>query len=43
MHYSYLGDPIRAYLKFLVLISIVLGYLGCGNSLAGNYKAVVLY
>ena len=43
MHYSCLGDPIRAYPKFLVLISIVLGYLGCGNSLAGNYRAVVLY
>ena len=33
----------RAYFKFLVSISIVLGYLGCGNSLVGNRGAVVLY
>ena len=43
MRRSYLGDPIRAYLKFLVLISIALGYLGCGNSLVKNRKAVILY
>ena len=43
MHYSCLGDPIRAYPKFLVLISIALGYLGCSNSLIGNYRPIILY
>ena len=38
-----LKDPIRVYPKFLVLISIVLGCLGCSSGLTGNYKAVVLY
>ena len=43
MRYSYLKDPIRVYSKFLVLVFIVLGYLDCGNSLIGNYRAVILY
>ena len=43
MYYSYLKNPIRAYPRFLMLISIVLKYLGCGNSLVGNYGAVILY
>ena len=43
MCYSYLRDPIRAYPKFLVLISIVLGCLGCGNSLTENCRAIILY
>ena len=43
MCYFYLGDPIRAYPKFLVLIFIVLGCLGCSSNLAENYRAVVLY
>ena len=43
MRYFYLKNPIRAYSKLLVLISIALGYLGCGSGLAGNCRAVVLY
>ena len=43
MRYSYLENPIGAYPKFLVLISIALKYLGCGSGLAGNYRAVILY
>ena len=43
MRCSYLGDPTRAYPKFLVSISIALGCLGCGNSLIGNRGAVVLH
>ena len=43
MRYSCLEDPIRAYPKFPVLISIVLGCLGCGSGLVGNYTAIILY
>ena len=43
MRYSCLGDPIKVYSKFLVSISIALGYLGCGNSLIENRGAVILY
>ena len=43
MRYSYLEDPIRAYPKFLVLISIVLGYLGCSSGLIKNHRAIILY
>ena len=43
MRYSCLKNPIRVYLKFLMLVFIVLGYLDCGNGLVGNYKAVILY
>ena len=48
MRYSYLENPIGAYSKFLVLISIALisialKYLGCGSGLAGNCGAVILY
>jgi hypothetical protein len=43
MRYFYLKDPIRAYPEFLKLIFIILGYLGCSNSLIKNYGAVILY
>ena len=43
MRYFYLGNPIKIYFRFLVSISIALGYLGCGNSLIKNYRAVILY
>ena len=41
MHYSYLVDPFRAYLRFLILISMALGCLGWDNILIDIYG--VLY
>ena len=43
MYYSHLGDPNGVYPRFLVLISIVLGYLGCDSDLAGSCRAVMFY
>ena len=40
---SYLVNPNRAYSRVLVSTSIVLEYLGCSNSLVGNYGPVILY
>ena len=42
MYRSYLKDPIKAYPKFLVLISIALKYLGCSSGLVGNCKTIIL-
>ena len=42
IYYSCSGDPNKVYLRFLMLISIALGCLGCGGNLAGSYKAIVL-
>ena len=41
MHHFHLGDPIGAYPRFLVLISIVLGCLGCNGDLIGSRRAVM--
>ena len=43
MRRSYLGDFIGVYPRFLILISIVLRYLACGNNLIKNYRAIILY
>ena len=43
MYRSYLKDPIKAYPKFIVLISIALEYLGCSSGLIGNCKTIILY
>ena len=42
MRYSHSGDPIGAYPRFLILISIALGYLSCSGDLVGSYRAIVL-
>ena len=42
MYYFYSGDPNGVYPRFLVLIFIVSGCLGCGGNLAGSRGAVVL-
>ena len=41
MCYSYSGDPNGAYLRFLVLIFIVLGCLGYDGDLIGSRGAVM--
>ena len=38
MHYSYLINPFRVYLRFPVLISMVLGCFGWDNNLVDIYK-----
>ena len=43
MRYSCLGDFIGAYARFLVLIFLALGCLGCSSGLAENRKTVILY
>ena len=43
MHYFYLMDPFRAYLRFPVSISMVLGYFSWDNNLIDIYKVVILY
>jgi len=42
MRRSRLGDPTKAYPRFLVSISIVLECLSCSNSLAKNRRAIIL-